>query len=477
MLDISLCGPVEQFCNWRNSAFDAAKPAIGAPESFPTVVIVLTDRLGGAGPVPPMKRVCSKTICAPLFMVLVALFLRLVYSAVAHTYQFDGRWSGFEMANLGRSLATGHGFSSPYEVDTGPSALTGPIYPCVVSLAFEIFGVFSDGAGFAIVFFNSVFSALTCWTVHRIARRIFSEEVAVWSGWAWALSPYAIYYSVRWVWETSLSAFLLSLLFLLTLQMEDDNCLWSWLRYGVLWGLVGLINTALLAWLPFSGCWLAYRLYRAGKSFVLPALLSAVVFWGVLTPWLVRNYQVFGRVVFIRDNFGNEFRSGNNPQARGWKVGTYDALRNPILARLAKKIGEPAVNAEQSKEAKEWIAENPGLFLKLCFSRFYYFWAGLPVTWSGQSLPRSKQLKNLLFLACSLVSFGGLFLAIKRHVHGMFLFVTLVAFYPLTYYISVPEPRYRHAIEPVLLILATFLMWSTYCRGSRALASRSSRTA
>ena len=408
-----------------------------------------------------------RIVRAPLCMVLVAFFLRILYSIAAHTYNFGGLWPMFEMASLGRSLATGHGFSSPYDFDTGPSALTAPIYPWIVSLTFRAFGVFSEGAGFAIVIFNSIFSALTCWTVYRIAKRIFNENVAVWSGWAWCLSPYALYYSVSWVWETSLSAFLLSVLFLLTLEMEDDNRLGSWFRYGIVWGVAALVNTALLAWLPFSGCWLAYRLYRGGKAFLMPVVASAIVFWVVLTPWLVRNYQVFGQVVFLRDNFGNEFRSGNNPEAEGWKVGSYDAGRNPELLPVYKRLGEPAMNAAQMKAAKEWVEENPGRFVELCVRRFYYFWAGLPVTWMGQPLPPSKQLKNLLFLATSLLSFAGLFLVIKKRVHGLFLFTTLIVFYPLTYYISVPEPRYRHAIEPVLLILAVFVVWVVYSRWRR----------
>jgi len=39
----------------------------------------------------------------------------------------------------------------------------------------------------------------------------------------------------------------------------------------------------------------------------LPSLagvvLSSVVFFLVLSPWLVRNYEVFGRFVFLRDGF------------------------------------------------------------------------------------------------------------------------------------------------------------------------------
>jgi len=52
----------------------------------------------------------------------------------------------------------------------------------------------------------------------------------------------------------------------------------------------------------------------------------------------------------------------------------------------------------------------------------------------------------------------GLLLAIKRRVHGVFLFASLLVFYPLVYYICFPEPRYRHPIDPELLILGVYLV-------------------
>ena len=373
------------------------------------------------------------------------------------------------MANLARSLATGHGFSAPYGVDTGPSAWTAPIYPWLVSLAFRAFGVFSPAAGFAILLFNSVFSALTSWTIYRIARHVFNETVAVWSGWVWALLPYAIYYSVAWIWETSLSAFLLSLLFLLTLEMEGDDRLSSWFSYAVVWGIAGLTNTSALAWLPFSGCWLAYQLHHRGKRFLVPVVLSAAVFWMTLMPWLVRNYSVFGEPTFVRDNFGNEFRAGNNPLAEGWMVSNYHAASN--LA-LFKQMGEAAINAEQADEAKAWIAQHPKRFLVLCFRRFVFFWAGLPRTWAGLPVTGLGWVKNLFFLASSLLAIGGLLLAFKRRVHGIWLFATLLLFYPLIYYITFSQPRYRHAIDPELVILAVFLIVSL----SAPLIGRSNRT-
>jgi 4-amino-4-deoxy-L-arabinose transferase-like glycosyltransferase len=352
-------------------------------------------------------------------------------------------------------------------VNTGPSAWTAPIYPWLISLAFRAFGVYSYAAGFAMLLFNSICAALTSWTVYCIGRRVFNEAVAVWSGWIWAFLPYSIRWSVGWVSETSLSAFLLSLLFMLTLEMEDNDGLWWWSGYGLLWGIAALTNTSVISFLPFSGCWLVYRLHGHGKRTVVPVLLGAVVFWLALTPWLVRNYLVFDEPVFIRDNLGNEFRAGNNPLAEGLPVGEYHAGYNPVLLRLFQQVGEPAINAEQAREAKAWIAQHPKRFLVLCFRRFGFFWAGVPRTWTGLARTGFDRLKNWIFLASSLLAMGGLLLAVKRRVHGAFLFATLLIFYPLIYYLTFPTARYRHAIDPELEILTVFLISSFAARLGR----------
>ena len=62
----------------------------------------------------------------------------------------------------------------------------------------------------------------------------------------------------------------------------------------------------------------------------------------------------------------------------------------------------------------------------------------------------------------------GLLLALKRRVHGVFLFASLLAFYPLVYYICFPEPRYRHPIDPELLILGVYLVSQAQTRSHGA---------
>jgi 4-amino-4-deoxy-L-arabinose transferase-like glycosyltransferase len=391
-------------------------------------------------------------------MVLIGFALRVLYIALAHSYKFrttDANFSfGWEIGRIAYSLANGRGFSSPFGGDTGPSAWTAPVYPWIVSLAFRAFGTYSHAASFALLTFNSLCSALTSWAIYRTARRVFNEKVALWSGWIWALLPYIIYWSVRWIWETSLTALLLSLAFMLTVEMEGDDRLTSWVGYGVLWGVIGLTNPSTLSFLPFAGCWLAYQLYRRGKRFLLPAIVAAVLFWMTMMPWLARNYEVFHKPVFVRDNVGVEVRCGNNPLAEGIWVGMYHPSQNPILFRQYQEMGEAAYSAEQSRLAKQWIAENPRQFAIITFRKFVFYWNGLPRLSKIQAL---EQFKNSLFLASSLLSIAGLVLAIKNRVRGMFLFASLLIFFPLVYYVSFAQPRYRHPIDPELVILGVYL--------------------
>ena len=425
------------------------------------------------------------------WMVLAGLTVRILYILLAHSYRFrttDENFSfGWEAGRIAFSIATGRGFSSPFGGETGPSAWTAPIYPYVIALSFRLFGIYTHAAAIAVLVFNSVCGALTCWPIVRIARRVFNERVAFWSGWGWALFPYFIYWAVRWAWETSLTAQLLTLVFMLTLEMEGDRRLASWFGYGLLWGVLGLTNPSSLGFLPFSGLWLAYQLHRRKLGFLLPATVGAVVFWLTLMPWLVRNHEVFGKPVFVRDNVGVEFRCGNNPLAEGIWVGMYHPSKNPLLFEKYERLGEAAYSVEQGQLAKEWIVDHPQKFAVISLRRFIYFWTDIPSAttipewmvehhdkWAARTfhdvifredgtsrdwlVDLLEQLKPSLFLASSLLAIGGLLLALRSRVRGVFLFASLVIFYPLVYYFAFPHPRYRHPIEPELLILGVYLV-------------------
>src|SRR5215469_7413137 len=134
-------------------------------------------------------RIGGRIRSRPLWIATIAFLLRVGWIVIGHTYKFkasDDNFSfGWEMGRIAASLASGHGFSSPFGPPTGATAWEPPFYPYVMGVVFLLFGVYSKASAFVLLTLNSAFSALTSALIFKIARRIFSENVAVGSAWAW----------------------------------------------------------------------------------------------------------------------------------------------------------------------------------------------------------------------------------------------------------------------------------------------------
>jgi hypothetical protein len=436
----------------------------------------------------------------PYFWIFViALVLRLVLILFGHTYKFydhNHNFSfGWEMGSIGRSLALGDGFSSPFGEVTGPTAWEPPLYPYLIAGVFKIFGIYSLPSAVVLLAINSIFSALTCIPIFLIGRKCFSEKVALWTCWFWALFPSVMTWATRWVWETSLATFLLTLLFWITLVMVDDEFFFApvlaqnsltqglrfgvhsvavsrlpdmhqdgisitnrflpWLLFGLLWGIAALVNTSLLAFLPASGLWIWWQRSRLGKPYLSRIVLASAVSLVCITPWTVRNYRTFGKLFFIRSNFGAELRLGNGPGADGTWMQRLHPTQNAHEMNRYRNLGEIAYVAVRKQEASAFIRGNYGRFLVLCGKRFVYYWTGIPRP--DETIGR-RLLRNSLYCLSSLIAFWGLITALRKRKPGAKLFFWLFLLYPAIYYVVFPHPRYRHPIEPEMGILIVYAL-------------------
>ena len=392
-------------------------------------------------------------------MVVIAFGLRFGYIVADHTYKFktlDNNFSfGFEMGRIGRAIATGQGFSDPFEGRTGPTAWEPPLYPYLIAAVFTITGVYTHASALILLSINSFFSAFTCIPIFLIAKKCFSEKVALWSGWLWALLPSVMYWCTRWVWETSLAALLLAILFWITLQLEEARGAKLWIVYGVLWGIAALTNTSLLAFLLPSGLWAWYRRYKKQAGSLPQVALASLFFMATISPWLVRNYETFGKFIFVRSNFGAELRLGNGPFADGTWMQWLHPSQNIVELRRYQQMGELTYVAVRKREAMEFIRASYPRFAWISVKRFIYYWGGLP---RSSKIAALAPFKNSLFMASSVLAFWGLGRALRRHRPGAWLFFCLLLTYPTIYYFVFPHPRYRHPIEPELGILIVYVI-------------------
>ncbi len=391
------------------------------------------------------------------WITIIAFALRLGFILIAHTYRFkpdQNNFSfGYEMGRIGRAIAIGRGFADPFDSPTGATAWEPPLYPYLIAGVFKLTGVYTSASALILLSLNSIFSALTCIPIFLIARRCFSERVAGWTAWGWALLPTVMYWSTRWVWETSLAALLLGVIFWLTLKLEELDGAKVWIAFGLLWGVAALTNTSLLAFLPASGLWPCYRRWKKGKTSLTGVLLATLFFSATIAPWLVRNYQTFGKFIFIRSNFGAELRLGNGPGADGTWMVYLHPTQNVLAMRRYQELGEIAYVAERKQEAMRFIRDDYGRFAWISVKRFIYYWAGRP---RASGFPGLAD--NSLFLASSVLAIWGLGRALRKRQPGAWLFLWLVLLYPAAYYFVFPHARYRHPIEPELGILIAYVI-------------------
>lgn len=447
-----------------------------------------TTRLNTLRAIPQSTR-ARKIFSTTSAIFWAGLIIRVLYITLAHSYRIPNVQNhfnfGYEMGRVGRALVTGYGYADPFNGHTGPTAWVPPLYPLLIAGAFKLFGIYTALSAWALLVVNSIFSAATAVFIYHIARRCYGRRVALWSAWIWALYPAAMQYAVRQIWEMSLTCMLFTAVIALAVKMRGitagENLDASdppgegtrqttkqWLLFGLLWGLIGLSNSTLLLFLPACGIWVL--LGSPTKAVWMRAITSGLVFIAVVSPWMIRNSRVFHAVVPFRSNFGAELYEGNNPESMGLPWGK--TVNGEAEIRSYTDLGEPRYAKRQGELAAAWIGAHPGRFLELSLKRFYFFWSTVPH-------PTTKReflvfVRDINYCVPNLLAILGLALALRRRKPAAWLFLWAFFLLPLTYYFVTVGARFRHPLEPLIVVLSVFLFQSAQPRRRAVLAHTSS---
>ena len=383
-----------------------------------------------------------KLVQSPAVIFVVALTIRLwavsrLLPAKAGPYFYEHN----EFARIAWAVVSGYGYSSPWpNTPLAPTAVEPPIYSCLLAGIFKVAGAYSYRSLWIAVALNAVLSAITAVLILRIGKRDFGASVGVLAAWVWSCWLYEAALAIR-LWESSLSALLLTAALLVLPKLAGSARTASWLWFGALAGVAGLTNTTLLAVFPFFWLclWVACR--RRGQPSGKNLLASVGLFVLLLVPWMIRNYTVFHRLMPVRDNFGLELWLGNHEGVTRL-LDTDFPLRNPAEYN---RLGELRFMEEKREIALTFIRQRPGEFLKLSADRFFRYWTAPEIA---------------LWLPLSALAWAGMILTWRRKGLEAVPYAIILLMFPVIYYVTHTFNSYRHPTEPAMFILAAYAVVS-----------------
>jgi 4-amino-4-deoxy-L-arabinose transferase-like glycosyltransferase len=408
------------------------------------------------------------------FIVVVAFlvrtgFLYYYFRFIVQRMVRDYLPFGYEAGSIAAAIAQGRGFSSPLRmVQTGPTAWFTPVYPYLLAAVFKILGVYSYSSNIVIRCINNAFSAFTCWPIYAIGAKVFGRKYGAAAAWIWVVFPMSLFFSTVWVWDTALSTLMLTIIIAATLGMRGSESLRSWLGYGALWAAGAMVNASVLSVLPPLALWAIWPLRRqmmpAGK--LLAA--SSLIFIVGITPWTIRNYVVFHKFIPFRSNFALELWLGNNPAVPDSWSPWLHPNDDPSEAAEYARMTEIPFMQEKQHEAVLFMRTHPVETMGFIFRRFSDNWIAMwdpPADiWSRVDLTTKLGIVgNCVFPLLSLL---GVLLAYRQRNEIAVPFGAVMLFFPLIFYITHTSSRYRHPMDPLMLVLAVYALAYPviYCR-------------
>jgi len=291
---------------------------------------------------------------------------------------------------IAENLAAGNGYCS---VAGQPTAFRPPLYPLLLA------GCLLLGGTIAIAGVQVGLSTATVGLTWRLVRNAGgSRQGAALAGVLTACDPLLLEMTSQAMTET-LFAFLTTAL-LCSLTRSNGLAIDRPVLSGSLIGLAALCRPSIWAfaglWFLYGAwrlcCWRSPSVWRDRVRQWRRGLVLASVAAGVVSPWVVRNWMVFGKPIVMTTHGGYTLALGNNERFAAdvvfgaesvWSEAGLRRWNQESEQRLAAagidRVDEVARDAALSRQTVQWIKDNPQRFAAACWLRLKRFWAVRPL--------------------------------------------------------------------------------------------------
>lgn len=177
------------------------------------------------------------------------------------------------------------------------SHLNGPGFPAIIALFFKIFGE----TYWPIIIFNAILSALIPILIYYLGKICFNKKVGLWAA-MWGIFFVSHFYKVHHVLREILNNFIfLSLIILFIKVLNEKKISYKTILLPIVYTFLIHVDERFFTYFPFLAlCFLIFN-----KTGFKSAINKSVIFVSLtiilMLPWLVRNYNVYGRVVILTE--------------------------------------------------------------------------------------------------------------------------------------------------------------------------------
>ena len=406
------------------------------------------------------------------FIFIFALVIRLLYIIVFYYPGISEEFADDKAyMNIAENLLQQGFWLSDLEMLGSYSGVVGPGIGWILYPVVAIFG----SNWLAVFIYVAVGSAFIPVLIYKLAGFLYNQRVALFAAFMGIIYVPFIRYTLSAGKDIWMTLFLLLVVYVLLRQKNKWNGFLYFLLIGFLYTFLFHLDERFLIFAPFI---LLFFLSETGLS---PGkrYLKAITFTSLVVlmtiPWVVRNYQVYDRVILISVRtapytekiFGYEPVEYFPAHEGRWKIpeATLDSIKNNQIENpdQLKKIKTP----QQIDAIKKGILPEDFTYWETVWSSFINFWEPIDLVYSyyqtGHRFDGRWSLRHNLSVGFTygvmlLFSLVGLFYLYKRNksISNLFLIILIIYMSLHIFLIPFTNSRYRLPLEPIIIIYGSY---------------------
>lgn len=336
-------------------------------------------------------------------------------------------------------------------LNVGATAYKLPIYPLFITIFINIFG---ENAQAVVTIVQHILYFFIPFLLFDLMRLLRYDRAGVLAGYLFILSPsYFFYSNVIEATNLFIPIFLLWLREFILIYQQKSN------GKGYLFGgLTALLFLTQVVAVPFAILLFGYAVYRRriGVSFLWQ---WAMVFCFAYSPWVIRNYTAFDKIILTKTPFWQNIYYGFTPDANVWEQTKLIPMdRAEAIEQQRKVTDELTMEHIYKTEVMAYTKGSPKPFIQKAMQNALLLWY-VPARYFYDNSPKILIGRKMYLIALNLTTiFALIFLYHQNRKHFYWAIILMLSF-TLPYMIGhASNTRFKLDFEwSQLLIIAVFI--------------------